>query len=51
MQLVAHLQIHGRMFGRMFESQLGHVTLVEIDHEIIAKVILPLHGLNKNIKL
>ena len=27
--------------GLKFESQLGHITLVEIDHEIIATVILP----------
>ena len=35
MQSIAHvLQIYG--------SQLSHITVVEIDHEIISTVILPL---------
>ena len=33
--------------GREFESQLGHVTSVEIDHEIISTVILPLRWFKK----
>ena len=31
-----------RSRGRKFESQLGHITFVEIDHGIISMVILPI---------
>ena len=29
--------------GLKFESQLGHIPFVEIDHKVIATVILPFH--------
>ena len=30
-----------RLRGRKFESLFGHITVVEIDYEIISKVIFP----------
>ena len=35
-QLVAHLT-----GSRQFESKLGHISFVNIDHELISAVILP----------
>ena len=37
MQLITHLTA-----SHKFEFQLGHITFIEIDHEIISKVILSL---------
>ena len=36
-----------RSRGHKFESQLSHITFMEIDHEIISTVILPLELLEE----
>ena len=41
-QWVAPPTADAEVITHKFESQLGHITLVEIDHEIISMTILPL---------
>ena len=34
--------------GYKFESQLGHITFMEINHEIISTIMLPFHWFKKD---